>query len=53
MSEEQRESLGDLEHEEKVNLLVSLGLFPACGHHRVVASKELAQESEENQWMLT
>ena len=41
-----------MEHEEKVNLLVSLGLFPCCGHHRVIASKELAEEDPENEWML-
>ena len=52
MSEDQREAFGEMENEAKLNLLYSLGLFPACGHHRVVASKELAEESEENAWMV-
>jgi len=52
LSEEQREALKDMEQEEKVNLLVSAGLFPACGHHRVIASRELAEEEEDFEWVL-
>lgn len=44
MSEDQRAAFGEMENEAKLNLLYSLGLFPACGHHRVVASKELAED---------
>ena len=45
MTEELREDFKEMEsEEEKKNLLISLKLFPACGHHRVEASKELARE---------
>ena len=52
MTEAEFESLGAMEYEAKVNFLVAAGLFPACGHHRVVASKELAEEDKKYEWVL-
>ena len=37
---------------ERTTLLRTVGLFPVCGHHRVVASKQLAEETNDASWLL-
>ena len=36
----------------KVSLLLSLGLFPACGHHRAVASVRLAKQLNTDEYKI-
>ena len=51
MTDEQREEFKTLDPAAQRTLLYQLGLFPACGHHRVKASLELAKENPEYKYL--
>ena len=51
MTDAKREEFQTLDPAAQKALLYQLGLFPACGHHRVVASLELAKEKEEFKYL--
>ena len=51
MTDEQREEFKTLDLAAQRTLLYQLGLFPACGHHRVKASLELAKENPEYKYL--
>ena len=38
--------------EERLTFFQAIGLFPVCGHHRVVASLELADETRDKRWLI-
>ena len=54
LGEDDRQDEGGVSDDDAAaqrTLLYQLGLFPACGHHRVVASLELAAEKEELKYL--
>ena len=51
MTDEKREEFKTLDPAAQRTLLYQLGLFPACGHHRVKASLELAKENPEYKYL--
>ena len=52
MSAEQRAAFLTMPPAERITLLRSVGLFPVCGHHRVIASRQLAEELHDPSWLL-
>ena len=38
--------------EERITFFKSIELFPVCGHHRVQASIELAEETKKKEWLI-